>query len=160
MNSNSAVLRISSQIASLEASGEIAEANTWISRFIVYKPSGKKYIYYRLMRAVRDKEGKIKRKFVRYLGKKNSSEHKQMKKAIARRNRIQALQRQLKRLMAQGQPQRERGNRGSSGVNSPLTTSDRMLLVQLQQQLGELMQRFERLERFVGGRQNSSAATV
>ncbi|WP_245602847.1 hypothetical protein [Gloeothece verrucosa] len=108
------------------------------------------------MRAVRDKEGKLKRKFVRYLGKKNSTEHEQMKKAIARRNKIQQLQRQLKRLMAQGQPQPKRRSKGASTLNSPLTTDDRLLLVQLQQQLTELTGRFEQLEQLVKGGQNLS----
>ncbi|WP_013335023.1 hypothetical protein [Gloeothece verrucosa] len=144
------------QIDSIERSGVVAPPNTWISSYVVTKKSGKSYRYYRLMTHRRDEEGKLKKKMLKYLGAEDSKAYKKMVAAIKRRNRIQALQRQLLRLMAQGQPQPRRRSRGSSAVNSPLTTSDRMLLVQLQQQLTELMVRFEQFEREMKRMQNSS----
>ncbi|WP_245602841.1 hypothetical protein [Gloeothece verrucosa] len=58
--------------------------------------------------------------------------------------------------MAQGQPQPKQRSRRGSAVNSPLTISDRTLLLQLQQQLGELIERFEQLEQEIKKAQNSS----
>ncbi|WP_245602836.1 hypothetical protein [Gloeothece verrucosa] len=101
------------------------------------------------MRAYRDKDGKLKRKMLKYLASDSSKAYKNMVQAIKRRFRIQALQTQLLRLMRQQQPKQTRRSRGGSAVNSPPTTSERMLLVQLQQQLTELMGRVERLEREV-----------
>nr|ADN18042.1 hypothetical protein Cyan7822_6239 [Gloeothece verrucosa PCC 7822] len=119
-----------------------------ISSFVVPK-NDLKYTYYRLMRAYRDKDGKLKRKMLKYLASDSSKAYKNMVQAIKRRFRIQALQTQLLRLMRQQQPKQTRRSRGGSAVNSPPTTSERMLLVQLQQQLTELMGRVERLEREV-----------
>ncbi|WP_041934322.1 hypothetical protein [Gloeothece verrucosa] len=145
------------QIDRIERSGVVAPPNTWISSYVVTKKSGKSYRYYRLMTNKRDKEGKLKKKMLKYLGAEDSKATLKMVAAIKRRNRIQALQRQLKRLMEQEQPQLKRRNRGSSGVNTPLTCFDRMLLVQLQQQLTELIGRFEQLERKLKKTQNPSA---
>ncbi|MFB2837016.1 hypothetical protein [Floridanema evergladense] len=39
------------QIEQIEAEGEVAAANTWISSFVVPKANGKHYTYYRLMEA-------------------------------------------------------------------------------------------------------------
>ncbi|ACK73956.1 hypothetical protein PCC7424_5376 (plasmid) [Gloeothece citriformis PCC 7424] len=136
---------ITRQIQQLEKSGEVAQANTWISSYVVTKKSGKSYRYYRLMKTYRDDEGKLKRKMVKYLGSESSTNYKNMKQAIARRNKIQQLYRKLKRLVGQ---QRARGQQGIRRGSSSATTliGDKALLLSLQHQLQVLTSRFEELE--------------
>lgn len=134
------------QIQKIERYGEVAPPNTWISSYVVTKKSGKSYKYYRLMTNKRDRDGKLKRQMVKYLGSESSQAYKNMVKAIARRNQIQALQRRLKRLQEQSKVKTQHSGRRRSVLNSPLTKDQSLLLCQLQQQMGELMGRFEGVE--------------
>lgn len=97
-----------SEIAALKASGEIAAANTWIAQFVVTKPNGKRYVYYRLMQAdtKRSPSGKIQGKFLCYLGKASSSKYTRCVEAIKRRNQLQRLEREQARLEAKLAQQR------------------------------------------------------
>lgn len=96
-------LAIKARIAQIKASGKVAEANTWIGYSTITK-KGKKYTYYRLMKAVpkpgetnpdNPQKSKIKGKMTQYLGSSDSQAYKEMKEAIARRNEIQRLERKL-----------------------------------------------------------------
>ena len=88
-------LALKARIAQLKA-GKIAPPHTWITSYNVNK-NGKKYTYYRLMKAdpTRSLGGKMRGKMVKYLGSSDSCEYKKMKQAITRRNQLQALLRQL-----------------------------------------------------------------
>ncbi|MGK7874745.1 MAG: hypothetical protein AB4426_16000, partial [Xenococcaceae cyanobacterium] len=89
-----------SQISSIRNSGEVAPPNTWIQKFIVPKKNGAKYVYYRLMEACtrKSKTGKIQGKVKLYLGKLGSRLHKRYRAAIARRNKLQRLEKQYEKL--------------------------------------------------------------
>ncbi len=91
---------ISQQITQLKK-GEIAPDNTWIQKFYVPK-KGKRYEYYRLMKACdrKSKTGKIQGKVEQYLGKLGSKLYKRFKAAIDRRNQLKRLQRIYQRLLA------------------------------------------------------------
>ena len=102
-------LQIKAQIAQIRASGKVAEPHTWISATSVTK-NGKKYTYYRLLKGFRFKsssEGekpqktKLKTKMVGYLGTADSEAYQEMKAAIARRNEIVRLLKQLETLEKQ-----------------------------------------------------------
>ena len=102
-------LQIKAHIAQIKASGKVAEPHTWISATSVTK-NGKKYTYYRLLKGFRVKNGKdgdksqktkLKTKMVSYLGSADSEAYKEMIKAIARRNQIQRLLKQLENLEKQ-----------------------------------------------------------
>ena len=102
-------LAIKARIAQLRASGKVAEPHTWISATSVTK-NGKKYIYYRLLKGFRvnsDKDSgksqkkKLLTKMVQYLGTADSAAYQEMVKAIARRNEIQRLLKQLETLEKQ-----------------------------------------------------------
>ena len=99
-------LAIKARIAQIKASGPIADPNTWIGYSTITK-RGKKYTYYRLMKAVPnikkpdpDNRGKrkVKGKMAQYLGSENSQAYKNMKEAISRRNEIQKLERKLQEM--------------------------------------------------------------
>jgi hypothetical protein len=125
------------KLSLLERYGEVAPPNTWLSSYTVKKSNGKSYRYYRLMTTVRDEQGLLKRKMVRYLGGEDSQAYTDMVEAIERRNQIQALRRQLERLS----PTIPKGNN-----SAPLTSLDRELLLSLQQQLDSLRQQFSLLQ--------------
>ncbi len=102
-------LQIKAHIAQIKASGKVAEPHTWISATSVTK-NGKKYTYYRLLKGFRVKNGKdgdkpqktkLKTKMVRYLGTADSEAYKEMQQAIARRNEIARLLKQLENLEKQ-----------------------------------------------------------
>lgn len=91
------------QIEQIQAEGEVAAANTWISSFVVPKANGKHYTYYRLMEAApksnsSGKQGVAKMKC--YLGTAKSPKYKRAVAEIVRRNQIQVLTKQIKQLEA------------------------------------------------------------
>ncbi len=97
---------IKARIAQIRGSGKVADPNTWIGYTHINK-NGKKYTYYRLVKAVRvaksdnadhPSPSKVKGKMVKYLGTVDSPAYKEMKEAIARRNEIQRLERKLQNL--------------------------------------------------------------
>ncbi|EAZ89467.1 hypothetical protein [Crocosphaera chwakensis] len=99
-------LAIKARIAQIRASGTVAQSNTWIGYTHINK-NGKKYTYYRLVKAVKIFKGndadnptnsQVKGKMVKYLGAKDSDAYKEMKEAISRRNEIQRLERKLHNL--------------------------------------------------------------
>ncbi|MDJ0599053.1 MAG: transposase [Crocosphaera sp.] len=99
-------LAIKARIAQIRASGTVAQPNTWIGYTHINK-NGKKYTYYRLVKAVRIYKGndadnpsksQVKGKMVKYLGTADSEAYKEMQDAIARRNEIQRLERKLQSL--------------------------------------------------------------
>ena len=99
-------LAIKARIAQIKASGPVADPNTWIGYSTITK-KGKKYTYYRLMKAVPNKKkpeldnspkSKVKGKMAQYLGSEDSQAYKKMKEAIARRNEIQRLERKLQEM--------------------------------------------------------------
>ena len=108
-------LAIKARIAQIKASGPVADPNTWIGYSTITK-RGKKYTYYRLMKAVPNKKkpeldnspkSKVKGKMAQYLGSSDSQTYKKMKEAIARRNEIQRLERKLQEMekaVSEGQP--------------------------------------------------------
>ncbi len=99
-------LAIKARIAQIRASGTVAQPNTWIGYTHINK-NGKKYTYYRLVKAVRisksddadnPAQSQVKGKMVKYLGTKDSTAYKEMQQAIARRNEIARLKRKLHNL--------------------------------------------------------------
>ncbi|ACK73871.1 hypothetical protein PCC7424_5810 (plasmid) [Gloeothece citriformis PCC 7424] len=147
------------KIKQIRASGEVAPDNTWIAAYTVPKPSGKRYTYYRLMNAdgKRSNTGAIQGKMCKYLGNESNPKYKEMKEAIARRNKIHALERKLKRLQAMDKKRTSHGaptlfppvSSSMNAFSSPPLTSTNLDLkgfVQLQQQVHHLMEKFERLE--------------
>ena len=99
-------LAIKARIAQIKASGPVADANSWIGYSTITK-KGKKYTYYRLMKAVpntkkpeldNSPKSKVKGKMAQYLGSENSQAYKNMKEAISRRNEIQKLERKLQEM--------------------------------------------------------------
>ena len=97
---------IKARIAQIRGSGTVAQPNTWIGYTHINK-NGKKYTYYRLVKAVRISKTNdadncqkkpVKGKMVQYLGTKDSTAYKEMQQAIARRNEIQRLERKLQSL--------------------------------------------------------------
>ncbi len=134
-------LQIKAHIAQIKASGVIAEPHTWISATSVTK-NGKKYTYYRLLKGFRVKNGKdgdkpqktkLKTKMVRYLGTADSEAYQEMVKAIARRNQIARLLKQLKTLEKQVNADKSQNKR------KPLSRALTTLVM-------ELMAKFEQLQ--------------
>lgn len=95
MSSLDAQIRsLRTQLQDLQATGEVAPDQVWISRFSARnRPGGKIYHYYKLMEQVGTK---VRQKC--YLGKPSSPKYKRWEAAIAQRNQIQTLQRQLNKL--------------------------------------------------------------
>ena len=85
----------------LRNSGEIAPDNTWIQKFYIPK-NGKRYEYYRLMKAgeKKSKTGKVQGQVEKYLGKQESQLYQHFQEAIERRNQLKRLQRMYQRLLA------------------------------------------------------------
>ncbi len=147
-------LAIKARIAQIKASGKVAEANTWIGYSTITK-KGKKYTYYRLMKAVpkpgetnpdNPQKSKIKGKMTQYLGSSDSQAYKQMKEAIARRNEIQRLERKLCALEkavceGQGKPKKQRK------IQPSLTTLMKELIAQVETLQTEFEAKIESLER-------------
>ncbi len=140
---------IKAQIAQLRASGKVAEPHTWISATSVTK-NGKKYTYYRLLKGNRVKSGKdgeesqkpkLKTKMVSYLGSANSEAYKEMVKAIARRNEIQRLLKQLENLEKQVNADKSQNKRKPR--QRALTT----LVMELMAQVERLQEDMEWLKR-------------
>jgi hypothetical protein len=123
--------RLETQISKIAQSGEVAPPNTWISSYVVTKPNGKSYRYFRLMTTVRDEHGKPKRKMVKYLGVKGSAAYRRTAAAIRRRNGITALERQLKRSLPTSRPVRKYNN-------CPPTDRKSELLLELENHLNYL----------------------
>ncbi len=99
-------LAIKARIAQIRGSGKVADPNTWTGYTHINK-NGKKYTYYRLVKAVRisktndadnSQKSQVKGKMVKYLGTKDSTAYQEMQQAIARRNEIQRLERKLQSL--------------------------------------------------------------
>ena len=93
---------IRERMEKIRSSGKVAPANTWIQKYYVKKPSGKKYYYYRLLEATNRKSstGKIQGKVRLYLGNRHSSKYHTYKAAIRRRNELKFLQSRYEQLMA------------------------------------------------------------
>lgn len=143
------------QIEQIEAEGEVAASNTWISSFVVPKPNGKHYTYYRLMEAAPKSNSSGKQRAVkmkRYLGSAKSPKYKRVQAAIARRNQIQVLTKQIKQLEALALKEEKQiaaatatlervsgGNLEKSSIQPPLTNQPTPReWQQLQQQLNRL----------------------
>ncbi|MDJ0717797.1 MAG: hypothetical protein QNJ54_26845 [Prochloraceae cyanobacterium] len=92
---------ISRQIERIRNSGEVAAPNTWIQKFSV-PHNGKRYEYYRLMKASERKSitGKIQGKIEKHLGKLGSKSYLRYREAIDRRNQIQKLEKIQQKLLA------------------------------------------------------------
>ena len=131
-------LAIKARIAQIRGSGKVADPNTWIGYTHINK-NGKKYTYYRLVKAVRvaksndadnPSSSQVKGKMVKYLGTVDSVAYKEMKEAIARRNEIQRLERKLQSLdqeVSVAQPQKRQPRKQTA-----LTTLVRELVGQVQ----------------------------
>ncbi|WP_013334450.1 hypothetical protein [Gloeothece verrucosa] len=141
-------LTLIAKIAEIKASGEVAPPNTWLSASVIIK-NGKRYTYYRLMEAShkRSKTGKVQGKMLQYLGSKTNRKYQEMRKAIARRNQIQALERQLKRLETLEFP--KKAPKRKIPKKPTLTNVDFLPVEQLQLQIAQLMQWFEKLNKEV-----------
>ncbi|MEL4897403.1 transposase [Crocosphaera sp. Alani8] len=147
-------LAIKAKIAQIKASGRVAEANTWIGYSTITK-NGKKYTYYRLMKAVpkpgdsdpdNPQKSKVKGKMAQYLGSETSKAYKEMREAIARRNEIQRLERKLHSLEkgvceGQGKPRKQRNTKPS------LTALVKELIAQVETLQTEFEAKIESLER-------------
>jgi hypothetical protein len=98
---------IKARIAQLKAQGKVAPPNTWIGTTSITKKNGKRYTYYRLMKAyyppaTQDNPNPTRKtKMVQYLGTKESMAYQEMKEAIQRRNEIQRLEKKLYNLEKQ-----------------------------------------------------------
>ena len=92
---------IDQRMQQIRSSGEIAAPNTWIQKFYVPK-NGKRYEYYRLMKACsrKSKTGKVQGQIERYLGKLGSKLYKRFTAAIERRNQLQKLEKIYQKLLA------------------------------------------------------------
>ncbi len=92
------------KINQLQSQGKVAPPNTWIGTTSITKKNGKRYTYYRLMKAyyppaTEDNPNPTRKtKMVQYLGTKESVAYREMKEAIKRRNEIQRLERKLYKL--------------------------------------------------------------
>ncbi|EAZ89504.1 transposase [Crocosphaera chwakensis] len=92
---------IKARIVQLRSQGKVAPPNTWIGTTSITKKNGKRYTYYRLMKAYYPPATKDnpnpsrKTKMVQYLGTKDSEAYKEMVEAIKRRNEIQRLEKKL-----------------------------------------------------------------
>ena len=86
----------------IRESGKIAPPLTWIQKYVVSKPSGKKYYYYRVMESTNKRSctGSIQGKIKLYLGNKWNPKYQSYRKALERRNQLQLLQRRYDKLMA------------------------------------------------------------
>ncbi|MEA5537343.1 hypothetical protein [Crocosphaera sp. XPORK-15E] len=139
-------LELKVKIAQIKGSGEIAPQNTWITSYNVNK-NGKKYTYYRLMKADPSRtKGKVRGKMVKYLGSSHSKEYKKMLMAITRRNQLQQLLRQLDSLekeVSGGQPKKRQNQ-------PPLTTLVVELMTQIQDLQTQLRQLQEKVEQHWG----------
>ncbi len=120
---------ISQRMLQIKNSGEIAAPNTWIQKFYVPK-NGKRYEYYRLMKACsrKSKTGKIQGQIERYLGKLGSQLYKRFTAALSRRNQIQKLEKIYQKLLALLQSEvvsggflTQSGNKGKDLKIPPLT---------------------------------------
>ncbi len=105
MNLESLEIRLAflrEQMDNIKASGEVAPAGTWIHKYVVPKKNGKKYYYYRLMKATnkKSKTGSIQGKVNLYLGNAKNKLYKRFKLAISRRNQLKLLQRRYDKLIA------------------------------------------------------------
>ncbi len=137
-------LQIKAQIAQIKASGKVAEPHTWISATSVTK-NGKKYTYYRLLKGFRvksDKEGeqsqkpKLKTKMVQYLGTADSEAYQEMQQAVARRNEIARLLKQLETLEKQVNADKSQNKRKPrQRALTTLVMELMALLEQLQQEI-------------------------
>ncbi len=137
-------LAVKAQIAQIRASGKVAEPHTWISATSVTK-NGKKYTYYRLLKGFRvksDKEGeqsqkpKLKTKMVQYLGTADSEAYQEMQQAVARRNEIARLLKQLETLEKQVNADKSQNKRKPrQRALTTLVMELMALLEQLQQEI-------------------------
>ena len=93
------------RIEAIRAEGAIASDNTWINEFQAgskRKDGYKYYTYYKLMEATekKSKTGKIQGRQIAYLGKAGNRKYQAAKSAIDRRNEIQRLESEIRRLEA------------------------------------------------------------
>ncbi|MEA5537331.1 hypothetical protein [Crocosphaera sp. XPORK-15E] len=132
-------MELQARIAQIKGNGQIAPPHTWISSYNVNK-NGKKYTYYRLMKAdpTRSSHSKVRGKMVKYLGSADSKEYKKMKEAIARRNQLQDLLRQLQTL----EKEVSGGQTKKKHKQPPLTT----LVVELMTLVQELQAEIQSLK--------------
>ena len=128
-------LALQARIAQLRSQGKVADPNTWIGTTSITKKNGKRYTYYRLMKAVyppatEDNPNPTRKtKMVQYFGTADSEAYKEMQDAIARRNEIQRLERKLQNLdkeVSIAQPKKRQGKQAA------LTTLVRELVTQVQ----------------------------
>ncbi len=136
-------LAIKARIAQIRGSGKVADPNTWIGYTHINK-NGKKYTYYRLVKAVRVSKSndadnpspsQVKGKMVQYLGTKDSTAYKEMQQAIARRNEIQRLERKLQSL---DQEVSVASSKKRKPRQAALTTLIEELMVQVQTLVAEV----------------------
>ncbi len=151
-------LAVKAQIAQIRASGKVAEPHTWISATSVTK-NGKKYTYYRLLKGFRvksDKEGeqsqkpKLKTKMVQYLGTADSEAYQEMQQAVARRNEIARLLKQLETLEKQVNADKSQNKRKPrQRALTTLVMELMALLEQLQQEILNVKLELEKYQKLV-----------
>ena len=95
------IANICDRMKNIRSQGSIAPPLTWIQKYYVQKPNGKKYYYYRLLEATnrRSCTGSIQGKVKLYLGNKHSSKYHTYKAAIRRRNELKWLEKRYQQLM-------------------------------------------------------------
>ncbi|WP_107670131.1 transposase [Cyanothece sp. BG0011] len=120
---------IKARIHQLKAQGKVAPPNTWIGTTSITKKNGKRYTYYRLMKAyyppaTKDNPNPTRKtKMVQYLGSKESTAYQEMKEAIKRRNEIQELERKLYKLEKQvSVASTQKGQRNKQATLTTLVT--------------------------------------
>jgi hypothetical protein len=103
MNEQEQIETLRQRIQKIRAEGPVAADSTWIAPFRAgsKRKDGYKYFdYYKLMEATekRSKTGKIQGRQIAYLGNANNRKYQEAKVAIDRRNEIQRLEAEIKRL--------------------------------------------------------------
>ncbi|HAC65107.1 MAG TPA: transposase [Cyanothece sp. UBA12306] len=127
---------LKARIAQIRSQGIVAPPNTWIGTTSITKKNGKRYTYYRLMKAVPstptedNPKPSPKTKMVKYLGSKDSRAYQEMKKAIVRRNEIARL---LKKLQALDKQVSVDQSQKRKSKQPALTTLVMELVTQVQQ---------------------------
>ena len=95
------IANICDRMKNIRSQGKVAPPRTWIQKYYVQKPNGKKYYYYRLLEATnrRSCTGSIQGKVKLYLGNKHSSKYHTYKAAIFRRNELKWLEKRYQQLI-------------------------------------------------------------
>ena len=95
------IANVRDRMENIRSQGKVAPPRTWIQKYYVQKPNGKKYYYYRLLEATnrRSCTGSIQGKVKLYLGNKHSSKYHTYKAAIRLRNELKWLEKRYQQLM-------------------------------------------------------------